>query len=61
MGDESQGDFMGDDLGTDVDYLTIEAKGDLQRGAITKDEFNSRMARIDRLIEMEKERDWEPE
>ena len=58
MAYESQGDFMGDDLDTDVDYLTAEANEALRSGEITQVEYQRRMDRIERLIEAEEERSW---
>ena len=58
MADTFQGEFMGDDLDTDTDYLQVSADVALRKGRITQAEYDRRMEGIKAMQDDERERDW---
>ena len=59
MGYEGQGDFMGDDLDSDTAYLQACADSAKRKG--NHAEYNRLMRRIERIDELERERDYDCE
>ncbi len=53
-----QGEFMGDDLNTDVGYLEIEVEAALKNGSISRAQYNKRMERIQKIASQQEENDW---